>query len=102
MKRAMVVSLRGTSPMASIQRSSFHPNLMLLTPVSFSVAAAAANGKRDNILLDLMDEDAQVPRTLFHPSQESASGGGAVVAYASPSYHVAFGIYDSYNVAVIK
>ena len=41
---------------------------------SEGTAVIIANGKRENVLTDLMTPGATVPHTLFHPTPEAASG----------------------------
>ena len=72
-----------TESRSSLGRGGMATKYRIATKVaSEGIAVIIANGKRDNILLDLMDEDAQVPRTLFHPSQESASGVKKWIAHS--------------------
>lgn len=46
------------------------------------IAVIIANGKRNNILLDILSPDRQVPYTLFHPADEAASGVQKWIAHS--------------------
>lgn len=68
---------------SSLGRGGMATKYRIATKVaSEGIAVIIANGKRDNILLDLMDEDTDVPHTLFHPAQESASGVKKWIAHS--------------------
>ncbi|MCM1517581.1 MAG: glutamate 5-kinase [Pseudoflavonifractor sp.] len=46
------------------------------------IAVVIANGKRDNILADILSPRRDVPYTLFHPARESASGVKKWIAHS--------------------
>ncbi|MFG6382261.1 MAG: glutamate 5-kinase [Muribaculum sp.] len=72
-----------TESRSSLGRGGMATKYRIATKVaSEGIAVIIANGKRDNILLDLMDEDTDVPHTLFHPAQESASGVKKWIAHS--------------------
>ena len=72
-----------TESRSSLGRGGMATKYRIATKVaSEGIAVMIANGKRDNILLDLMDEDTDVPHTLFHPAQESASGVKKWIAHS--------------------
>ncbi len=49
---------------------------------SEGVAVIIANGKRDDILLDVLSEERKVPCTMFHPSAEATSGVKKWIAHS--------------------
>ncbi len=49
---------------------------------SEGIAVIIANGKRDNILLDVVDVDRKVPYTIFHPATETTSGVKKWIAHS--------------------
>lgn len=72
-----------TESRSSLGRGGMATKYRIATKVaSEGISVIIANGKRDNILLDLMDEDTDVPHTLFHPAQESASGVKKWIAHS--------------------
>lgn len=46
------------------------------------IAVIIANGKRENILLDILSDKHNTPYTLFHPSDETASGVKKWIAHS--------------------
>ena len=64
-----------TDTRSSFGRGGMATKYRIATKVaSEGTAVIIANGKRENVLIDLLTPDAPVPHTLFHPSQEAASG----------------------------
>jgi glutamate 5-kinase len=66
---------------------------------SEGIAVVIANGKRDNILLDVVAVDRNVPYTLFHPAMQVASGVKKWIAhsegFAKGELHVNQGATDA-------
>lgn len=76
-----------TDTRSSFGRGGMATKYRIATKVaSEGTAVIIANGKRENVLIDLLTPDAPVPHTLFHPSQEAASGlkNGLPTARISP------------------
>lgn len=49
---------------------------------SEGIAVIIANGKRDNVLVDIVNPDRVIPYTLFHPAQEATSGVKKWIAHS--------------------
>ena len=49
---------------------------------SEGIAVIIANGKRDNVLVDIVNPQRVIPYTLFHPAQESTSGVKKWIAHS--------------------
>lgn len=66
---------------------------------SEGIAVVIANGKRDNILLDVVAPERNVPYTLFHPASQVASGVKKWIAhsegFAKGELHINKGAADA-------
>lgn len=66
---------------------------------SEGIAVVIANGKRDNVLLDVVSEERKIPYTLFHPSAQATSGVKKWIAhsegFAKGELHVNQGAADA-------
>ena len=66
---------------------------------SEGIAVIIANGKRDNILLDVVNSERVVPYTMFHPATESTSGVKKWIAhsegFAKGELHINQGATDA-------
>lgn len=49
---------------------------------SEGIAVIIANGKRDNVLVDIVNPDRVIPYTLFHPAREATSGVKKWIAHS--------------------
>lgn len=64
-----------TESRSSLGRGGMATKYRIATKVAAEgTAVIIANGKRENILTDLLDPQKSVPHTLFHPAAEKASG----------------------------
>lgn len=66
---------------------------------SEGIAVVIANGKRENVLLDVVSEERKIPYTLFHPSAQATSGVKKWIAhsegFAKGELHVNQGAADA-------
>lgn len=64
-----------TESRSSLGRGGMATKYRIATKVAAEgTAVIIANGKRENVLIDLLTPEKDVPHTLFHPSTEAASG----------------------------